>query len=69
MLAREQQAIRTGTRAAMKRLAERRRCPKCNRGNAVKRTQLDPWTNVSVCRWCGELPTKPATGGEENDRT
>ena len=44
---------RDGTRAAMKRLSEIRRCPECARGYAIKRLRIDLYTTIRVCRWCG----------------
>jgi hypothetical protein len=44
------------TKAAMKSHAEARRCPKCQRGGAVKKIETDEFTGpIFVCRYadCG----------------
>lgn len=41
------------TSAAMLRLAEARKCRTCNRKGGVAVLDLDPWTVVSRCRYCG----------------
>lgn len=71
----QQRRMKAGLRARMKRTAAARTCEKCGRGYAVKRYQLDPWTSVRVCRWCGELPpkqtsalTEPAQGRRLEER-
>lgn len=45
--------------AAMRRSAERRRCPQCDRKSALSRV-YDPWTSTSVtsCRWCDYSVTR-----------
>lgn len=39
------------TVTAMKRSAESRRCPKCNRKSALQRWS-DDFARGSACRWC-----------------
>ncbi len=34
--------------------AKRTRCSACGRQNATKRHQLDPWTAIRKCRYCGD---------------
>jgi hypothetical protein len=36
---------------AMTQSAERRRCPSCGRGAALKRVELDDFQTVTYCRW------------------
>ena len=49
----KQRKHRSATSKAMKAYAEAARCKACNRGNALKKHVLDPWTVVRVCRYCG----------------
>lgn len=57
------------TVAAMRRSAENRRCPNCDRKSAMGAEQHnddDPWctTRERVCRWCGYTVTWRRTRGE-----
>lgn len=36
----------------MKRMAEARKCPECQRGNATREVVVDGITRVETCRYC-----------------
>lgn len=50
-LSEQQRRHRTATSKAMKRVAESRRCPKCERGMAL-RSSKDAVMRVTTCRYC-----------------
>lgn len=41
------------TSVAMKRLAAVKKCPACERKNALSVFDLDLWTAIGRCRYCG----------------
>jgi len=41
------------TRRANLRRATKSQCKSCKRKMATKRIQLDPWTAIRKCRFCG----------------
>ena len=53
----KQQVHRSATSAVMKRRAEAKRCPKCQRKSAMVRSKITGddygFLSVAVCRWCG----------------
>lgn len=49
----QKRRIRAGTSAAMRRLAEKRQCPKCKRKMALSHHRDSAGRIIfSVCRWC-----------------
>lgn len=52
MLERQQRQMKDGLSRKMKRLAEARRCPKCNRKSALSKRKDGEYVEVN-CRYCG----------------
>ena len=44
---------RRNTSKGVARSALQRTCPECKRQGAITRTNLDPWSYVKKCRYCG----------------
>lgn len=56
MDAERQRRLSEGTRRGMKRSAERRRCPRCERGAALSEQWVNTGSTIRThkqCRYCG----------------